>query len=1161
MKTYNSAPYFDDFDQSKNFHQILFKPGYAVQARELTQLQTILRDQIAKFGNHIFRHGSVVIPGNAFADLSTPYIKIQPTFNSALVSATAFENEIIIGVTTGIKAIVKKAVAATETDPITFYLSYITGGGTGTSNTFLPGEELYVESNVSIRALVATTNHTGFGALAFINSGVFYIRAAFVYIGAQSVVLSKYASNPSCHVLLKITETLVDEIDDMTLLDPAQGSYNYAAPGADRYKIELEFVSLPLGSPIDDNYVEIMRYNNGALEEHSRYAKYSELEKSLARRTYDESGNYLVEGFTGILRDHLKTKYNDGVYLDGNRDKFVAQISSGKGYVEGLEIETLSDTYLALDKARTQSHIKDTLVTTKGQFGYHIYVTQLKGLPDFKERQIVDLYNDNDQFNSSATKIGTCRVVAVDYHVGDPSSQNAIYKLFVDEFNIFSGYVPEDVGGVRFGVSGAATVLVKLTVPNASFDFTAGETVRNNSNTRIATVNRYSRATGELYVFKHDHTKKIPLNGDFITGSSVNGPTGTVSAVEYFVINQFGKLPIFAIPVETIKSLRNSTSNLYDISYTVWKSFTVTLDGAGYQTYTVTDGTIVPVEVGNCVAVSPTRTIDVSNISVQNGNVLIINAGSSYAGQVINLLIQVNKTGIQPKTKTLTTVTLNNVVPSSVISLGKADIYRIVSVTSNGVDVSSSYRLDNGQTDYYYGLGKLIQVGSLPTSNLTIVFEHFVHSGTGDYFCIDSYQSLGDDYLTKTPNYTSRATGAQINLSRHIDFRPTVGSNGTFSGGGQSTIDTPVIDSFIYTFVQYYVPRIDVVYLNKDNKVSVANGVPDLNPKIPDIPQSSIEISKIIVPAYTNSVSDVVYIQSNNYRYTMNDIKKLESRVSNIEYYSTLNAIESNLLSYDVVDPITGLTRYKNGYLVDNFSNYNSACDYWDQSNRCSFYNAELSAAAEDHETIITMDSNSSNFKETNGQLTLPYEEVAFISQSYSTRVTNLNPFMVFSWQGHMTIEPSFDNWVETQDLPTIFKTEEKFVTVQEPSQPRQPRVADAQWSAPVTPAPAPAPPESTVSVSALARDLGLVDLSLEGTAAWNQTVTFSVPQSVAQQTIGTINSAALTDSLATSDWANTQAWTNAITQVNAAFQQSGSSLAASSKFSADQIINFWQSR
>jgi enamine deaminase RidA (YjgF/YER057c/UK114 family) len=57
MKTYNVSPYFDDFDEFKDYHQVMFKPGYAIQARELTQMQTILRNQIEKFGNHIFKHG------------------------------------------------------------------------------------------------------------------------------------------------------------------------------------------------------------------------------------------------------------------------------------------------------------------------------------------------------------------------------------------------------------------------------------------------------------------------------------------------------------------------------------------------------------------------------------------------------------------------------------------------------------------------------------------------------------------------------------------------------------------------------------------------------------------------------------------------------------------------------------------------------------------------------------------------------------------------------------------------------------------------------------------------------------------------------------------------------------------------------------------------
>ena len=42
----NVDPYYDDFAESKQFNRVLFKPAKAVQARELTQLQTILQESL-----------------------------------------------------------------------------------------------------------------------------------------------------------------------------------------------------------------------------------------------------------------------------------------------------------------------------------------------------------------------------------------------------------------------------------------------------------------------------------------------------------------------------------------------------------------------------------------------------------------------------------------------------------------------------------------------------------------------------------------------------------------------------------------------------------------------------------------------------------------------------------------------------------------------------------------------------------------------------------------------------------------------------------------------------------------------------------------------------------------------------------------------------------
>jgi len=77
-----SSPYYDDFDQTKNFYRILFKPGTAVQSRELTQVQSILQDQIKKFANHIFVDGSRSLKDSPVAvsiNRDVRAIKIQPT--------------------------------------------------------------------------------------------------------------------------------------------------------------------------------------------------------------------------------------------------------------------------------------------------------------------------------------------------------------------------------------------------------------------------------------------------------------------------------------------------------------------------------------------------------------------------------------------------------------------------------------------------------------------------------------------------------------------------------------------------------------------------------------------------------------------------------------------------------------------------------------------------------------------------------------------------------------------------------------------------------------------------------------------------------------------------------------------------------------------------
>ena len=64
ITNFNASPFYDDFDEAKKFLRILFRPTYPVQARELTQLQSILSNQVSRFGSSIYKDGSTVTGGS-----------------------------------------------------------------------------------------------------------------------------------------------------------------------------------------------------------------------------------------------------------------------------------------------------------------------------------------------------------------------------------------------------------------------------------------------------------------------------------------------------------------------------------------------------------------------------------------------------------------------------------------------------------------------------------------------------------------------------------------------------------------------------------------------------------------------------------------------------------------------------------------------------------------------------------------------------------------------------------------------------------------------------------------------------------------------------------------------------------------------------------------
>lgn len=1014
-------PYFDDFNEENNFHQILFKPGYAVQARELTQLQSILRNQIARFGSHIFKHGSVVIPGNANAELNTPYVKVESTYLGTPITLSSFVGQTVVCASTGVEAVVKHVEVAANGDPNLMYLVYTKGSGTTAPNTFLESNTLQI-SGGGAHATVVAADAIGSGSLVHINKGIFFINGSFVYVGEQTITLSKMATNPSCHVMLKIVESIVDSDQDESLLDPANGSTNYAAPGADRLKIDLVLTKIALDATVTDDYVELMRFNEGVMEINNRYAQYNELEKSLARRTYDESGDYRVSGFDISLRDHLKTAYNNGLTTDGDRAKFVAEFSQGKAYLKGFELEKLGASRLVLDKGRTSDHVKVKSLTIQNNYGKYLYVTDLVKLPNFYVHDTVTFYNISA--TTGGTAVGTASVIGLDYHVGDPTTTNAIYRLFFHDLVLNPGYTMADIGGFRGGVNSATgTIVQRHNVPNATLDFTVAEVVSTVGSAALATVKNYSRATGDLYLYKHSVTD-TPVVGEIITGATSTA-VATIRSIEQAAA--VGALPIFNIAVDSLKAVKNA-SNAYDTAYSVIKTFSITTGstlvlGKYVGSYTASGGTFPTPEAGITVISGPAGVVDVINASISSG--VTFNLGTASASTTYWITTMFNKTAGQPKTKAKVVSTLTGVTPAYTIALGKADVYRVTSVIDgSGNDWTSRYILDNGQTDYYYGVGSiLLNSAVLPSSNLSITFEYFTHSA-GDYFDVDSYTSLGVDYLNQIPTYTSKTTNKDYNLRNCMDYRSRIGESTSYT-------ETVVPGSATVTSVQYYVPRVDAIFLNSNGTIDAVRGEPADKPKASQVPANSLKLFNLFVPAYTDSIDDIIVAKEKNIRFTMKDISNLKDRIENIEYFSTLSATENSLFGFEVVDAVTGLNRFKTGYLVDNFSNPFTVCDYYNPLSGTQFRALELSPTIEYHDSAFIVEAGaSSNYQITGNQITLPYTEVPFIKQDTSTRVTNINHFLMISWAGVMTIDPPIDNWIDTEYLPQIYNVVNNTVTV-----------------------------------------------------------------------------------------------------------------------------------
>ena len=434
---FNVNPYYDDFDEDKLFLRMLFKPGYAVQARELTQLQTLLQNQTGRFGNHVFVNGSLVTGGQTIVQTAT-YLNVSSSYAGTTVDITEFEGKTIVDNPTNptkraevIKVYEENTVA---NEPKTIYINQVYGDSFTDSETIQTLETNPVYANIS-------TSAVGTAQMFSVNEGIFYYDGFFIKNLPQTVALSKYSANTAnVRVGFEIVESIVEPTSDTSLLDPAQTASNYQAPGSDRYKVALTLSTRTLDSTDTTAFIEISQIQKGILTKEAKYPLYSVLEDTLARRTFDESGNYTVRPFTLSL----ETSANNSAYAN-------VILSPGKAYIYGYECETISPTVLTYEKPRTTVSITNKRISA--DYGNFVYANTIHGTPPIGGTSVVDLHcvsNGNIERATSGkianTRIGTARIKSVAFETAT-NSANAntyIYRTYlfdVSVSNVITGYV------------------------------------------------------------------------------------------------------------------------------------------------------------------------------------------------------------------------------------------------------------------------------------------------------------------------------------------------------------------------------------------------------------------------------------------------------------------------------------------------------------------------------------------------------------------------------------------------------------------------------------------------------------------------------------------------------------------------------------------------
>lgn len=1078
----NTPPYFEDFDPTKNFHKVLFRPGFPLQARELVTLQSILQDQIEKFGSSVYAEGAMVIPGRIVSNLLSDCVLIEDEYFGIQADELKeyLPGKIILGASSGVRAKVLTVLSSSESEKgtTTLYLSYLSNGTNSNVNKFEDDEILITETAFSLGNTVIQEN-TDFakcvskdakyiGSTAKITDGVYFAKGYFIEVKEQQIILDQYSNTPSYKVGLQILEEIVVPEDDNSLNDPSQGYSNFAAPGAHRFKLTAILTKKDVDDSSVTDFIELLRLEEGRVIEivnDSKKQLSKTFDATFARRTYDESGDYVVTPFKFTKDECLDDGVNNGIYTvgsittDGNdptKDLMNLTVSPGKAYVRGYEIDKIGTSYVDVRKPRDTESKNNLTIRTDGRG------VEFRTTTDIPHDRITASFGQVvPLLNSSDGVIG----YAIFKTYSEESSYNIIRLINIKFIN--SATTLTDIKKIRFGgtitytnnTSSGGTIITLSAVAGQAKSHlfrVYPSVVKTVTDTKVQNVVTYYAAnltanneieiTGRNYYSTTASDYTLKIDGDPSTtintvnidssGTLTLSLTGTsVSSGTSYVLIGPEKIDSPVVKLASHQKMRmlklTDITNKYSVNDTTLYLGTTRVSKI-HAIYNPS-GTIASPE-----DVLPKLTLVAGTGNFEIGEVFIgrsTNAKGRIVKQVGNVIYFTYETPV------------NFIANEELFGYNTGVERNVLSVDNNGVpNLKSRYILNDGQRDHTFEYSSLRKVSTESTvaGDLYVVLDYFkddVSSGqfytvssyyNADFDDIPSYNLAGDEiYLTdyidwrinRSNVFLSSSTGEYnnpftLNASDLVDNLRLGNYGSTSSNTYQTSTDYVLPIGTTDGDVEYYLARHDNVYLAYDGAFRVQEGTSSLTPSLPSQELTgAMKLLTLKMPAYLRDLQRVQVDTFDNKRFTMRDIGKLEKRITNVEYYTTLNLLETDTSNL-FIDDGTGGNRLKNGFVVDNFLNH-SVGDPTQPNYACSLDMHRGHLRPQHYTTNIAFDQSQVPANYIKGRfIMMDYDNEVFVDSPYAARIENVNPFAVVTWIGILELFPETDDWFEENRIP-----------------------------------------------------------------------------------------------------------------------------------------------